>query len=66
MPRSVMHKNIFTRLPKEFLITINDDNFICLILLFSRKRRFLAAIEPVIYRLMDTSLWNLRDQALKA
>lgn len=58
LPVSVLCKNVFNLLPDEFLHSINEDNFIYLILECYGDRAYLNHIKPSVYRIHDKSAWN--------
>lgn len=66
MPSSVMYRNVFQRLPREFLSVLNEDNFLNAISDLHGRCVETPCAGEIVINLRDSNIWAARDNEFKA
>jgi glycosyltransferase involved in cell wall biosynthesis len=65
MPLTHFARNVFNKVPKEFLEVLQEDTFLKALLSEYGKFGFLKEIKPSVYRMHGTNIWGDENSSFK-
>lgn len=65
MPQTLFAKNVFQKIPKEFLSILQEDTFLKAMLDEVGKKVIIRDIKPAVYRTHGSNIWGKGDSLFK-